>query len=176
MLGQGVVLHLFCRPSWERLVRQIFKKAKLLNTYRSKNNFHKIEKSRPWSPLHKILVPSPRPNSPRIPSSRITNLAASAIPSQWKLSKREKGGCYHNQLWHHWLDDMSSLPVGSWRWNPKQRTQWSRWKRDGEATRVLGVSLVREWFQRESCTTKFSVRIFITDSEEGDEHTVANQG
>lgn len=49
------------------------------STYKSKNSFQRIENKSPWSPLHRILVLSPRPNNPVIPSSRITNLAASAI-------------------------------------------------------------------------------------------------
>jgi hypothetical protein len=59
-------------------------------TYKSKNSFHKIENKSPWSPLHKIRVGSPRPKSPKIPSSRITNLAASAMHRQ--LHPREEKG------------------------------------------------------------------------------------
>ena len=48
-----------------------------MRTHRSKKSFHKIENINPCSPLAKILVFKPLPNSPITPSVAMTALAAS---------------------------------------------------------------------------------------------------
>lgn len=73
------------------------------STHISKNSFQRMENSRPWRPLLKMRVGSPRPSSPEIPSSLITSCTASAINvldcEFPRISRRKFEAAYCMRLW-----------------------------------------------------------------------------